>query len=147
MQTLDRRLSQLVFAARLTQTEVAKKAGINRSHLNRVLSGRSDLSAEKLIDLLGVLGVDLGEIIDQRIDELSQRSRPSADLGEALYQLIESMDPVARKAVYRTVTSFAGAAAAKGRGQDRENDKKLVRERIGRIRMIGESANAERDSE
>lgn len=147
MLTLDRRLSQLVFASRLTQTEVAKKAGINRSHLNRVLSGHSDLSAEKLIDLLGVLGVDLGAVIDRRIDELSQRTRPSADLGEALYQLIESMDPVARKAVYRTVMSFAGSAPGKGKPQDRENDKKLVRERVGRIRMIGESANVERDSD
>lgn len=136
---LNRRLAQLVFASGLTQTELAQRAGINRSHLNRVLSGRSDLSAEKLIDLLDVLGIDLGAVIEQRTDELTQRARPSTDLGQALVQLIESMDPVTQQAVFRTVMNLAPRTSTKGRSG--ESDRKIVRERVGKIRMSGDSAN------
>jgi len=44
---------------RLSQTELAKKAGIGQAHLSRIEQGKVDLRASSLIEVARILGFEL----------------------------------------------------------------------------------------
>lgn len=63
VQTFGSRLRQLMLASGLNQTRLASKSGIDRSIVNRLISGKARPQAAQIGWLAQVLGVDVDELM------------------------------------------------------------------------------------
>ena len=52
-------ISRALKAARMTQTELAEKSGISRSHLSRIINGRIDPSCALVLKLVEACGCEV----------------------------------------------------------------------------------------
>lgn len=68
-----------LFTARgMSQAELARRIGMQPSHLNRFLKGHGDMGSARLVSLLSELGVDLERVVDEAL-----RQQKTADGREA----------------------------------------------------------------
>ena len=64
---LANKLYQLFGLAGISQAELARRIGMQPSHLNRFLKGHGDMGSSRLLSLLSELGVDLENVLDKAI--------------------------------------------------------------------------------
>lgn len=64
---LVQKIYQLFTERGLSQAELARRIGMQPSHLNRFLKGHGDMGSARLISLLGELGVDLERVLNDAI--------------------------------------------------------------------------------
>lgn len=69
---LVHKIYQLLVLRGLSQAELARRIGMQPSHLNRFLKGHGDMGSARLIQLFEELGVDLDQVLSQAIDQCSQ---------------------------------------------------------------------------
>lgn len=62
-----RKLVQLACTRGLSQAELARRVGMQPSHLNHFLRGHGDVRSSKLLEILLVLGVDLERHLDEAL--------------------------------------------------------------------------------
>lgn len=60
---LATQVRRLSYFKGINQTELAKRAGVNRSTITRWMNGDCDLMSENLEKVMKVLGIDLGRVI------------------------------------------------------------------------------------
>ncbi len=66
-------IRQLRHSRRLTQSQLAKIIGIDRTALSRVENGERELTARELIHIAGAFGEDICTVAGQRHDDPSHR--------------------------------------------------------------------------
>ena len=61
------RVAQLANRLKVKQTRIAQDCEISRISVNRFFRGRSEIRASDLVNVLKVLGIDLQQEIDKRL--------------------------------------------------------------------------------
>ena len=61
------RVAQLANRMKVKQTRIAQDCEISRISVNRFFRGRSEIRASDLVNVLKVLGIDLQQEIDKRL--------------------------------------------------------------------------------
>lgn len=79
-QDFHSQIKAIIRAAHLTQKDLGKSVGMTPSHISLFLNGKLDLQSRKLIRLLEALGVDIHNILKQRLEELSSPQDSDSDL-------------------------------------------------------------------
>ncbi len=62
------RLAELASRLKVKQTRIAQTCEISRISVNRFFRGRSEIRATDLVNVLKVLGIDLEQEIERRLD-------------------------------------------------------------------------------
>jgi predicted XRE-type DNA-binding protein len=65
---LGQQVAQLANRMRVKQTQIAQNCEISRISVNRFFRGRSEIRASDLVNVLRVLGIDLEQEIQRRLD-------------------------------------------------------------------------------
>lgn len=73
------KLNQLCKVYGLTQVELAKRLGMQPSHLNIFLRGRSDIHSQRLVELLSEMGISIEEQVDRALAKLVEGARAEDD--------------------------------------------------------------------
>lgn len=82
------KLGQLCKLYGLTQVELAKRLGMQPSHLNIFLRGRSDIHSQRLIEFLEELGISVEEQVDKALAKMKQEPlMPEEDLNLSLRRM------------------------------------------------------------
>ena len=72
MSTLDKtigiQVAQLASRMKVKQTRIAQDCEISRISVNRFFRGRSEIRASDLVNVLKVLGINLQEEIERRLE-------------------------------------------------------------------------------
>jgi transcriptional regulator with XRE-family HTH domain len=68
---LGPQVAQLANRLKVKQTRIAQDCEISRISVNRFFRGRSEIRATDLMNVLKVLGIDLKEEIERRLDPKS----------------------------------------------------------------------------
>jgi predicted XRE-type DNA-binding protein len=66
-QQIGLRVAQLANRLKVKQTRIAQDCEISRISVNRFFRGRSEIRASDLVNVLKVLGIDLQQEIDKRL--------------------------------------------------------------------------------
>jgi transcriptional regulator with XRE-family HTH domain len=69
----------------LTQVELSKRLGMQPSHLNIFLRGRSDIHSQRLLELLNELGISVEDQIDAALARLNGQAPKDPEQDLALY--------------------------------------------------------------
>ena len=103
-----KKLGMLAKAKGVSQTHIAKTIGLSLSQVNRFFQGQTEIKAEKLIQLMSVLGINIEEIVNFEIAQASgiHISRPNA-FGESVEKIARSMKTTKREALIDFFTSYA----------------------------------------
>ena len=76
---LSGKLTQLCKHYGLTQVELAKRLGMQPSHLNIYLRGRSDIHSQRLIQLLEEIGISVEDQVDRALERFVQPAEKEED--------------------------------------------------------------------
>ena len=68
--TIGPRVAQLASRMKVKQTRIAQDCEISRISVNRFFRGRSEIRATDLVNVLKVLGINLEEEIDKRLQPM-----------------------------------------------------------------------------
>ena len=85
---LVQKIYQLFSGLGLSQAELARRIGMQPSHLNRFLKGHGDMGSARLISLLSELGVDLEAVVVAAIEK--QKPAVSASTQDSELSGLES---------------------------------------------------------
>lgn len=99
-------LRELLKQTGLTQKELAQRLGTTPGHLNLYLTGKSDMHSINLIAILEALGIDLAEILNERIRQVSGRGKKRID-SASIYARLENIKACNRKPLLKLVKSLA----------------------------------------
>lgn len=66
--TIGPQVAQLANRLKVKQTRIAQDCEISRISVNRFFRGRSEIRATDLVNVLKVLGINLEEEIERRLD-------------------------------------------------------------------------------
>jgi transcriptional regulator with XRE-family HTH domain len=100
------KLRTLLRLTHVTQRDIAAALEIQPSQLNVYFTGKGDMHSKKLIRLLEVLGVDLNEILEQRIRELQHSNEKVTT--PALRLKLEALRDHNRESLLRIIKALAG---------------------------------------
>lgn len=78
---LVQKIYQLFNEKGLSQAELARRIGMQPSHLNRFLKGHGDMGSARLISLLQELGVDLEQVLNDAIAKARGESETDDSIG------------------------------------------------------------------
>lgn len=78
------KVRELIERRGLTQAEVARRLGMQASHLNLFLKGKSDLVSQRLLQLLKELDVDVEQLVDQALEKSTASDPAKLETAEAL---------------------------------------------------------------
>ncbi|HMN70087.1 MAG TPA: helix-turn-helix transcriptional regulator [Bdellovibrionales bacterium] len=82
----------------LTQVELSKRVGMQPSHLNIFLKGKSDIHSERLVELLEEIGVSVEDLIDRALIRYKKTNAPE-ERGGDLEEMLRRMSRAEREAV------------------------------------------------
>lgn len=68
LETIGPRVAQLANRMKVKQTRIAQDCEISRISVNRFFRGRSEIRATDLVNVLKVLGIDLEQEIQRRLN-------------------------------------------------------------------------------
>ena len=91
-------LDTIIRLKRISQADLSEQIGINRSSMNRFLSGETDIRASSLIQILESLGIHLESLLENEIDRQIGK-RKATSVGEALETLVREADPVTARTI------------------------------------------------
>lgn len=77
------KVRELIERRGLTQAEVARRLGMQASHLNLFLKGKSDLVSQRLLQLLKELDVDVEQLVDEALEKTAAPDTASTETTEA----------------------------------------------------------------
>ncbi len=85
------KIKRLAMHSQLTQAELARRVGMQPSHLNLFLQGRGDIHSQRFVDILSELGIDiesqLERYIAQKSGDLSDEKNPGVSAERVLAKL------------------------------------------------------------
>jgi transcriptional regulator with XRE-family HTH domain len=97
-QAIGINLNKLIQTKRITQTEIARQLNVPPSQVNRFIRGHNDIYAQHLIEILGILGIDLEQIIHQRIQYLNgTHVNEIRSINECILYLMSELDPLGQQ--------------------------------------------------
>lgn len=67
MTIINKKVKKLAMKLEISQGQLARKACVNRTSLNRFLNSKSELKCGDFSRVLGVLGIDVGVQLDAKI--------------------------------------------------------------------------------
>ena len=98
-ESLGEKLSYLSKRLRKSQSEIALEANISHSQLNKFFNDKSNLSLENFNDLLICLGIDLQEIIEDKIEatKTNPKDKKIISTMHAVEFLLMNLEPRGRQ--------------------------------------------------
>lgn len=127
---LHEKLLRLAQFQGITQTEIAKKSGMQLSHVNRYFNGRSDITSAHLIKIMKVLGVDFNEIIADKVYAAAGGGDIPNELPECVEYLLNSLDDIGKQTY---LSQLLWAAKKTSKKKIPENVISIVKEEISLI--------------
>lgn len=76
---LSSKLALLAGLMKISQVEMANRCGISRITVNRFFRGRTQIKTTDLMEVMGVLGIDLEQQVDRRIGDLMDGAPEARD--------------------------------------------------------------------
>ncbi len=101
------KLNALLGLHGISQSDISNEGGVNKSSLSRFFRGETDLRSKQLIKLLGTIGIDLHQIVNQKIDEKLGKEKPVAHIGGELETIIQNLDDLVAHTILETIISKA----------------------------------------
>ena len=98
------RLAVLAKISGLTQEEVAKRCRISRITINRFFRGKTEIRSGDLVQLLGLFGIDLLKMVDDRIE---RRMKGVTDNGvdtQEIARALEDLDPHVSRTILEQIS-------------------------------------------
>jgi transcriptional regulator with XRE-family HTH domain len=88
------RLSILAKGLGMTQEEIATRLKISRITINRFFKGRTEIRSGDLNQLLQLFGIDVGQLLDERIERLVKgKSIHAVREHSEASRVLEDLDP------------------------------------------------------
>ena len=92
----------------ISQVELAKRLGMQPSHLNHFLKGRGDVRSAQLLRILRELGIDVEEALNREVAALSGMKLEGKDsVGEAFESVAKALSPEDRHAMLGYIVRMA----------------------------------------
>lgn len=106
--TLSQKLALIASLRGTSQARLAKKVGVQASHLNHFLRGHGDVRSALLVEILSELGIDVEQAVNEELArlnglELKEKTTP----GQAMESLVKAMEPEDRRAFIGYFSKFA----------------------------------------
>ena len=100
---IEHLVAALAKTNQLSQTALAKKAGITQPTLNRFLNGKANLTSESLISVLNVLEIDLHQIIIDKLNNnfSNQKSLNIESKNDAITFLYSNLDKLGQQTLLK----------------------------------------------
>lgn len=98
-------LRELMRETQVTQRDLAAGIGATSSQLNLFFTGKSDMHSRKLVGLLRALGIDLEEILEQRLNEIRNQESPKSQT--ALHAKISALGEHRREPLLAIIKMLA----------------------------------------
>jgi transcriptional regulator with XRE-family HTH domain len=130
--TLHVKIAQMFRIRFSTQSEVARKLSLDRSTLNRFLRGEVDIGSSKFVAILRECEIDLGQLIDRRVDELLGRNPKEMSIGSALEAALSALDPISQKTILSTIVNKVEDRKSPALVEESE----VIKRRIATIRTV-----------
>lgn len=105
LESFGGRVRELTSLMGLSQAEIARRVGMQASHLNVFMKGRGDLHSLRLMEILKELGIDLEDQLDLAIRR--QRARKSGQHlhdGEDLLTSLQQISRAERESLRRIIS-------------------------------------------
>lgn len=113
--SLGKKLSILAKSQGKSQTAIADNLGLPPSQINRFLKGHSDCSANNLVLILNELGINLEEIVSQKIRKHGNISESEIEsVNDCVQFLFKSLDNLGQQA-YLSNLAWAAKLSKKGK--------------------------------
>ncbi len=127
---LHDKLLILAKAKGLTQAEIAKKVGMNSTHINRYFKGSSDLVSDHFVNIVTVLGIDIDYAVTAELTKLtSDENNDVSDLSSSVSFLLNSLDDIGKQTVLNQLLWAAKTAAqAKGKSFPKSLEDKIKKQ-------------------
>jgi len=103
---LGQKIGLLTKAQKRTQKEMAKSCNISRIAINRFFVGKSELKAQDLVNVLHTCGIDLEEIIEQKLNNSilpSKTTKPNNPIYQELEVVMENLNLPVRKTLFEQI--------------------------------------------
>lgn len=108
--SLSQKLALVANLRDLSQADLAKKIGVQPSHLNHYLKGHGDIRSEMLLKILAEVGIHVEDLVNREIARLnSLELKDRVTPGQAMESLLKSMADEDRRALIGYVSKFARA--------------------------------------
>lgn len=92
---------------RASQADLADKAGVHRSNLNRFLNGETDIRLSSLEKILESLEIRLDDLLENEVEKLIGKKEQNKSVGQAIELLLENADPISAKTFVESLLSRA----------------------------------------
>lgn len=102
--TLVRPVKTLMTLRGINQTELSKLAGVSITALSRFFNENTELRAESIFKVLGVLGVDIERATKHEINK-ALGNQDEITVGEDLAFLLDKSDPITRRTIADSLLS------------------------------------------
>ena len=106
------KLNTLRCLMRETVSAVSNRSGVSRPTLSKFFSGSSDISANRLIELLKSFDIDLNSIVQEKINELAgvQKRKPDNTIEQHMTTILEALSNFERRTLLETLMTFENAS-------------------------------------
>lgn len=95
---LHEKLSMLARARGLSQTKLSEHMEVHVNHVNRYFRGHSDMHSTHLVHLLKALGIDIEQMVSDKIKKHTEVTDTEVDSIEGCLQyLFKSLDPLGQQ--------------------------------------------------
>lgn len=95
LKRFSEKVKKLTELSQLSQAEMARRIGMQPTHINLFFQGRGDLHGQRLIAVLRELGIDLEKQVNDAIDEI-QNSKKETAVRSEFDDLIEDLRSLPR---------------------------------------------------
>ena len=96
----------------ISQSHISAEGGVNKSSLSRFFRGETDIRSKQLISLLNAIGIDLHQILNQRIDEKLGKEKLITNIGAELETIIQNLDDLMAHTILETIISKRSTSSA-----------------------------------
>lgn len=115
----------------LNQSEIGRRIGVNSSVLSRYFRGENEVRAEVFVQLLTLMGINLREIIEAKIEPQEVKVARPEGLGSHINELLEAVDPLTKKAL---LSSLIATLSSVGSTQKIINESETLTESFEALR-------------
>ena len=102
---MGEKIRKLRKAKKWSQAELAEKAGVHTTYMNRLEGGKSNPSAEVIKKLGALLGVTADYLLYETIEE-EESARPENRIILEKVKLLEYLEEEDRQVIYKVIDSF-----------------------------------------
>lgn len=98
---------------RMPQKQVAERAGLNPSNLNKFLNGHTDIKLSSLQSILDTAEIDIESLLEHELEKLMGSKKKTESVGEAFETLISATDPITAKTIIESLANRSKSAKDK----------------------------------